>query len=293
LVNFMKLVYLDKKDRIAAWFTPRRLMAAGMAGAFLCIIPVKRETVTGRFILEPERLAVIRVPIKGTVTHIDVREGEVVAAGQALLEVKNILLNSEYERTQAELNRAKLKTASAAIHYGDYGSARKDQESLIAQASEMDKMKRAMTATSPIAGTVLTARTDDLRGAYLQAGDEALEIGDLSSMRAKIYVSEYDMKKIGMQATGRIHVDGFADTRVAAVRSVAVTAQEMDKALARGVELEGMSAPHYYVVDLIVANADGRLKPGMTGTARVYGIRRSLLGAAWQGIRDFWGRKVW
>ena len=51
-VNFMKFVYLDKKDRVRVWFTPRRSMAlAGIAGA-LALLPLWHETGDGRFVLE-------------------------------------------------------------------------------------------------------------------------------------------------------------------------------------------------------------------------------------------------
>jgi hypothetical protein len=54
-----------------------------------------------------------------------------------------------------------------------------------------------------------------------------------------------------------------------------------------------MSAPNYYVVDLLVANQRNELKPGMIGTARVYGARRSLAGLLWREVANFFGRKIW
>jgi hypothetical protein len=59
------------------------------------------------------------------------------------------------------------------------------------------------------------------------------------------------------------------------------------------VELRGMNPPHFYVVDLLVQNPEAILKPGMTGIARVYGQRRSLLGLSLETGLDFLGRKVW
>jgi hypothetical protein len=47
------------------------------------------------------------------------------------------------------------------------------------------------------------------------------------------------------------------------------------------------------VADLLVNNPDGSLRPGMTGTARIYGKRRSLAGMAWQEVKNFVDRKVW
>ncbi len=45
----------------------------------------------------------------------------------------------------------------------------------------------------------------------------------------------------------------------------------MDHRLSGKSELEEMNPPHYYLVDLLVANPTPMLKPGMAGDARVYG----------------------
>jgi hypothetical protein len=44
---------------------------------------------------------------------------------------------------------------------------------------------------------------------------------------------------------------------------------------------------------LLVPNKDGLLKPGMAGTARLYGRRRSLAGFVAQDVDNFFGRKIW
>ena len=53
LWNFMKFVYLDKKDRIRAWFTPQRSIAVAISVAIVALIPVRRESVSGYFVLQP------------------------------------------------------------------------------------------------------------------------------------------------------------------------------------------------------------------------------------------------
>ncbi len=53
LVNFMKFLYLDKKDRVLAFFTLRN---SGIAAGILVLllgVPVWKESVVGKFVLEP------------------------------------------------------------------------------------------------------------------------------------------------------------------------------------------------------------------------------------------------
>ena len=55
----------------------------------------------------------------------------------------------------------------------------------------------------------------------------------------------------------------------------------------------GQRPPRFYVFELLVENQTGPMRPGMTGTARLYGRRRSLAGLATQSVGDFFGRKFW
>ena len=52
--------------------------------------------------------------------------------------------------------------------------------------------------------------------------------------------------------------------------------------------------PHqFYSVDIRVENPEGKLRPGMTGIGRIYGLRRSIGGLAMEEVKNFWGRKLW
>jgi len=88
-------------------------------------------------------------------------------------------------------------------------------------------------------------------------------------------------------------VQGLFKTWPAQIVSIAARPTEIDERLTGKVELRGMNPPHFYIVDLVVQNLDGTLKPGRAGVARIYGQRSSLFGLAWQTFSNFWGRKLW
>ena len=118
------------------------------------------------------------------------------------------------------------------------------------------------------------------------------EVADLAVLRARIYVSEYDMYKVREGAPAKLQVDGTWGKW--ASRAAAVTpASESDPSLIDRTKFKGLRPPQFYAVDLPLADPSGSLKPGMTGEARVYGERRSLLGFAVEGLRVVLGRKIW
>src|SRR5260370_10543657 len=117
LVNFMKFVYLDKKDRILAWFTPRHSLGlAALLVAFLAL-PLWHDSVSGRFMLAPQQTAVVRARVPGTLTQLFVEEGQRVAVGQPLAVLRNLPLQSEDEDTRARVSIATARSNPPSLHY--------------------------------------------------------------------------------------------------------------------------------------------------------------------------------
>jgi putative peptide zinc metalloprotease protein len=293
LANFMKFVYLDKKDRIYAWFTrQRKLMFAGSA-AVLLLAPVFHESAQGRFVLEAKDRAVVRALVPGTVTEVRAQEGQLVSAGSLLVQLRNLPLQSQVAQTAAEYELASSRVASAQLHYSEVGSALADRDRLAQQSRTLAAEASSLAISSPISGVVVTPRLADRVGSYVVAGTELAEVAALKTLRARIYVSEHDVYKLHVGAPARLVVDGEFEMWRAAVASI----EPLSVAIAPGLvdlsKYAGMSQPTFYVVNLLVANPQEELKPGMIGTARIYGARTSLAGLAARGAVDFFARKMW
>jgi putative peptide zinc metalloprotease protein len=293
LLNFMKLVYLDKKDRVRVWLVSRRsLLLAAAAGVF-CLVPLWRESTAGRFALEPVRRAMVRAALGGTVSEVLVGEGSRVAEGAPLVRLRNLPLESQAAQARARMVVASGRAVAAQLRYRDYGAAVEERNRLATEFEQLALKARSLELAAPLAGTVLTPRLEDRLGGYVTAGSELVEIADLSSWRARIYVSEYDMYKVREGARARVHVEGIPATWESRAVSVAPVSLGSDPWLAGQTKLTGLRPPQFYVVELPVADGEGRLRPGMAGVARVYGRKRSLLGFAFEGLRVVLGRKIW
>ena len=293
LVNFMKFVYLDKKDRVRKWFTPARTLAVAVIAAVILVLPIWHESVAGRFTLEPVSKAVVRAQVAGTVTGVYAQEGQEVAAGGSLLKLRSVAMESDLSRTGADYVMANARANQAAITFQNVGFASSERERLAQQGQLLQAKAGNLAIASPINGVVLTPRTGDSLGSYVAEGTELLEIGDLSEMKARIYVSEYDLSKVRVGESARLQVDGLWRKWNAQTAAVTATSTAMDGALEDVNKYKGLNPPTFYVVELTVENSRRQLKPGMTGLARVYGRRRSL-GAMWaEGLGNFFGRKMW
>jgi len=292
LVNFMKLVYLDKKERVRAWFASRPLILTAAVIVF-CLLPLWHQSTSGRFVLEPVRRSVVRAAVPGVVSDVFVEEGSRVRPGEPLAKLRNLPLESAAAEAQARLKMASSRAISAQLSHGEYGAAMKERERLGVQSSQLKLKSEGLELESPIAGVVLTPRVEDRVGSYLTEGAEVLEVADVESLRARIYVSEYDMYKIREGAPARLYVDGTLRKRESRAASVKPVALSGDPTLMDQTKFKGLRPPQFYAVEIPVSDAGGALRPGMTGIARVYGQRRSLAGFAIEALRVLLGRKIW
>jgi multidrug efflux pump subunit AcrA (membrane-fusion protein) len=257
------------------------------------LLPLWHETAQGRFVLEPENRAVIRAMVPGIVSQVNADEGQQVAAGAPLIRLRNLPLESKLAGSVAAYDQAAARKTSALLRYADFGPAEQERAGLAIQTGGFRAEASELEVDSPIAGTVLSARLKDLVGSYVPAGTQLAEVADLRRLRARIYISEYDMNKFKTDASAGLHVDGMFGKRKVQSVTIAPASSAIAPNLMDLSKFEGMSAPNFYVVEMIVANPDGRLAPGMIGSARVYGRRRSIVAFALQALADFVGRKVW
>ena len=293
LWSFMKFVYLDKRDRIRAWFTPARKLAISAVAVVFSLLPLWHDSATGRFVLEPSNSTVVRALVPGMVTRVYADEGQQVAAGAPLVQLRNLALDSKLARSQSELKMATGRANSAILHYADFGPAEQERTRLTRLTGDYASEAAHLEVSTPIAGVVTTPRVRDQVGRYVPEGTELAEVADVSRLRARIYVSEFEMYKLKEDAPARLQVDGMVGRHDARTVAVAPISSEIASGLIDLSKYKGQRAPRFYVFDLLVDNTGGSLRPGMAGTARVYGRRRSLAGLTFQQVEDFIGRKMW
>lgn len=293
LWNFMKFVYLDKKDRVAQWFGPSRKLIVSAAALVFVFLPIWHETAVGKFVLEPANSTIIRALVPGVVAQVFVEEGQSVAAGAPVAQLRNLELASKAARSQSDLDVATGKAQSALLHYSDFGSAAADRERLGQQTHQFASQMDSLSVTSPIAGVVVTPRVSDKAGSYVSRGTELAEVADITRLRARVYVSEYDLYKFNVNSPARLQVNGSLTKHDAQTVAIAPISSDIPRGLMDLSKYEGQRPPKFYVFDLLMDNRDGTMRPGMAGTARVYGIRRSLAGLAVLTVEEFLGRKVW
>lgn len=292
LLRFVKMVYLDKKERVRAWLTVPRIVALSAAALVIIFLPLWPQFVEGRFVLEPVHKAWIHAEVAGRVTRVLAREGQSVAAGQPLFELSNLQLESAVAGADADLHAATDQVNLALSRYGDLGPAEYKRQEMAEQDRNLAGQAALLRITSPIAGVIATPRVDDLVGAYLEPGAEIAEVTDPSTMTARIYIPEFAMREIRLGSRVRLQPESRALPLTATLLAVAPASTSIEDGLIPKDQLQGITPPRFYTGSALLPNA-GELREGMTGTAKILVTRRSIAAFTWIFTRDLIERKVW
>lgn len=291
LMAFLKAFWIDKKPIL---FAHRKQLAMGAAAVgVLLSIPVWREAVEERFLLEPAQRAVMRASVPGTVAEIDAAEGQKVVAGQRIAVLRDLELETEAARARSQYQQAVARSQQARLRYASFGGAEQERQRLREMQASLQEQSKRLVIESPISGTIATPHLADLAGSYLTAGTLIAEVVDTSSMRADIYVPEAEIDKLEHISSTALRMDAHWKPVPVEFESMGIVSSEMEKGLMPPAKFKGMHPPVYYVVRMRVPNPDGSLSAGMTGTARVYGERRSTAGLLLRPVIDAIARRVW
>jgi len=290
-VDFMKTMYVDKKERLRAWFTPARTAVVGAPLLVILLAPIWPDFVPGFFVLAPIRTAVLHATVPGMVDSVSVKEGETVAPGSPLLRLRNLQLESQAAEAREELSKSTAQATQAALRYGNFGAADQERKHRAEDNSLLADKLTQLSVQSPIGGTVLTPHIQDLVGRSVDEGDLLLQLGDTSEMKANVYIPEFSMHEVHAGQQVRMLINGRMTPQTAVLSRIS-PATVSAEGLVPKEQLEGINPPRYYLGVVILKN-NGEMIPGMSGLAKVLVARRSLAGFCFRFGRDMVERKLW
>ena len=292
-----KLFYLDKKE----WFmSPRsRVPIAITAGVLLLVlgIPWAHRKIGGTADLKPQREARIEAPEDSRIAEVLVHEGDSVAVGQPLFRLRSSAVLADAESHRSERERM-LKRSSAARASSNPMLAYQSEQMAASEGIALQNAEARrdfLLVKSPIAGRVLTPRTEDLIGRTVTAGTVLASVGDCSKLVAEVPVSErlLEYLRVGSPVSALIRTRPTRPWRgtVAAI-SPATLQQPVTSIGADGPDVPP-AKPDQFVVRAVFDNTDGSLYPGAEANLKIRSRREAYLVRAWNVIWRWLRSVVW
>lgn len=300
LVTFMNFVYLDKKESVRAWFTPVRTAVVSIAVLLLLLLPVWPDFVQGQFLLLPGQTAVIRATVPGIVSAVSVREGEFVAAGTPLAQLRNLDLESRSAEARERLTEATAAEAKAFLRYTDVAATGQERRREVINNAIAMQRTAQLGVSSPIAGIIASPHVEDLVGRSLDEGDLLMQVEDTSAVRAQVYIPEFAMHDVRIGQKVRLLVEAQFRPITGTLSSLTAASTTLPQGLLTKEQLQGINPPRCFVGTVWLSNAQApdqkdstRLLAGAAGSAKIMIARRSIAGFLGRFARELVDRKLW
>jgi putative peptide zinc metalloprotease protein len=231
----------------------------------------------------------IRSEVPGFVKEVLVKEGDQVEAGQALAtltnrELEQMAVNIEQHVEMAKANMQRALAADRPAEYKQIESQRKEYEGRLEQAR---KDLSHLTLKAHSKGTVLTRELERKKGHLLRSGELFAEVGSLNPMQIKMALNEKQVRYVEKGQIVELRADAYPwktiHGSIAEVHPM-LMGKDLPAALSgrRGgdvptaMDAKGQEVPleRTFEARIDVDNADGLLRPGMTGHGRIHAGKR-------------------
>jgi multidrug resistance efflux pump len=305
-MDFSRFVILDKRELFQQKASVRRW---GLVGSVLLLVllfyPFGR-TVSGPAVIEPARILPLRAESSGFLAEVAADGNALLPAGTLVARLRNPDVVAGREKAQAEFDRLRA-AAGAALAAGDmaaYQARLREQDAAAKDLAEWQRQESRLVLRAPFDGYVLTERMQDLVGKFVRPGELLCEFGALQSVRARIRVNEFVFRDVADGRAVRLKLNSYpAETFSGVVtrRGLASpdaydaagrTTDLVRVAVAPGTKSEPTPFAHFEILAEL-SNPDLRLRPGMTGNAKISTDRRSLAGRLFRSAADLFRSKVW
>lgn len=198
--------------------------------------------------LEPIRTVGVNAQLPGALTAVRVEEGSVVGAGQPLAEVDAREIAAQVRSAQASLEFARSTAQRSEQLYKDRvmtaAEYERDQAALAAAQASYDQLRTRLgfaTVRAPISGVVTEKRVE--AGDVVQNQARLFTIADVSTLVARVLVSELDVSGIREGDVADVSVDALGGARFQArVRRVFPAADTTNRMVPVEVALGGSAA---------------------------------------------------
>ena len=218
----------------------------------------------------------------GYLQQANVRPGDRVKAGQVLAELASQDLELEKRRRESELSQHETAYRSAQSRYdrtqmvSSQARAAEAQAMLSLAEAQLDRTK----VVAPFDGIVIKGDLSQTVGAPVQRGETLMVLAPDDRFRLVVEVDEADIAAIEVGQRGELALSSQPDATLpfTVVRIVPVAASG-----------EGRN---YFEVEGTLDEASGKLRPGLSGIAKVHAGYRPLIGQFTYRARA-WLRMAW
>lgn len=257
-------------------------LSLGVLLGALCWVPTQRE-VRGTARLEGTVQRVMAAPGDGYLKQVMVRPGDMVTAGQVLVEFAGEDLQIERNRVQAELTGAQASAGDAMSRHDRAQLAIQGAKSdeLAAQVALLDQRIERAQMKAPFDAVVIAGDLAQSLGAPVRKGDALLTLAPSGGFRAIVEVDDADIGQVRRGQTGSM---------VLAAQPNLALPLRVQRITPLATQVDGRNVFEIEVaIEGLLPSSLQELRPGMRGMARLH-IGEAPLALTWTRDVSAWLR---
>jgi putative peptide zinc metalloprotease protein len=259
----------------------------------LLFVPFWRDREGAYFLIEPQRSTTLYAGIAGKIDAVLVRDGETVRAGQPLLHMTSVDAASMRSVADAQTRSARFQGFEAELQGGSIGVAGAELEAANQSTALAGEAQSSLAIAAPIDGTVVTSNPDALLHRDVASGQPLLSLADAGPRSVRIFVSAPALDRIPSGAEVAIVPPGcFSVIRMTLGPLGGGEVSLPDGFIARQ-DYKGIHLPVFYTTRIPLPAVNCKLALGMSGTANIFGARRSIADRLFTVAVNLFRAHVW
>lgn len=245
--------------RIAAGKHRRRIWLIGLAAALTLLALPWPHRIRCDCTVEPTVRRFVAAPFDATLQATLVKPGDIVSAGQPVVQLEGREIKWELASLIAEYERA-VKTRDRALAERETSAAQLAEleiEQLEHQIALLEDREKHLTVASPIEGVVLSGDLSRDVGAPVATGQTLLEIAPLAQVVIEAAIAEDKIAHVPEQAVATVRIEAFPGRPLRGELTTIYPQAEL------------RDNQQVFIAELPLENVDRALRPGMQGVAKI------------------------
>ena len=244
------------------WFSRAAILSVVIAAIMLIPVPYQIQCECSA---EPEVRRFVVAPNEGLIERTFVEPGEVVKQGQLLARMDGRDVRWELAGLVAEKQKAE-KDHDSRLLEGDVAAAQRailEFQRIEAREQVLTRQRDQLEVTSPIDGIILDGHLDRVENAPVTIGQALYEVAPIAPVTVEVAISHDEFANVRESDEVVIRFDGIDDDFTGTIERIHPRSEVRD-------------GDNVFVAEVAIANTDAKLRPGMSGYARIKGQTHAL-----------------
>ncbi len=264
----------QRKSKGMRW-RPAHVLAVAILVAIL-FIPLWRDRESAYFVIEPAHLRTIHAAVPGRIDAVLVQEGQKVRAGTPMLRMSSYLAASMQSSALAQTGNARFQTVIAQLKGQSIGSAAAEQRSAVKSTGLANEAHSSLELLAPADGTVLTSNPSLLLDEDVASGQALLDFADSGPRVVRVFIPASALNRIRRGAEVALLLPGHSSVMRMNLTPPDGEAVSLPDGLVARQKYQGIKLPVFYSSRMTLPAASGDPMYGLSGEAKIFGVRRSL-----------------